>query len=83
MFGILGVFVVNIAAFCVNLFLSMPKWLQVKSEDELRDVAVPALRGEPSEMGVRAVRVVSALLAVSVGVSLGGAIAALVRWSAR
>ena len=69
--GFVGFVVLNIGVFCLNVFLSMPKWLKAKTEEELERVAVPALEGEPTEIGIRTARFIGLLVSACVGIIVG------------
>jgi hypothetical protein len=80
LWGVLGLIIVNIGAFSFNLLLSMPKWLRARNEEEVWEVAEPALRGAPSELGLQTVRVVNWASSACLGLVVGGIAVAVLRW---
>lgn len=77
--GFFGLLSLNFAVFSLNLLLSARTWRRARSEQELENIATPAMRGELTAVGPRTVLAATWLLAASVGILLGAIAAAILQ----
>lgn len=78
--GFLSLVVINIVLFCANLFTAMGAMRGAKDERELEHIMVPALQGEPRQLGIRVLEVFRLLASLSVGFTVGAAVLSVLRF---
>ena len=77
--GFLSLILINIVLFCANLFTAMGKMRGAKNERELEQIMVPALQGEPRQLGVRVLDAFRLLTSLSAGFTVGAAILSVLK----
>src|SRR5262249_29355293 len=65
--GFVGLVLLNILAFSLNLLASLPAIRAAKTEEDVERAAVPALKGEPTALGARATGILGVLVSGMLG----------------
>jgi hypothetical protein len=77
--GFLSLIIINIVLFCANLFTAMGSMRGAKNEGELEQIMVPALQGEPRQLGGRVLDAFRLLTSLSAGFTVGAAILSVLK----
>jgi len=77
--GFLSLVVINIILFCANLFTAMGAMRGAKNERELEQIMVPALQGEPRQLGIRFLEAFRLLASLSAGFTVGAAVLSVLK----
>lgn len=77
--GFLSLVVINIILFCANLFTAMGAMRGAKNERELEQIMVPALQGEPRQLGIRVLEAFRLLASLSAGFTVGAAVLSVLK----
>jgi len=80
-FGAFGAVCINVAVFSIDLLSSTRQWKHARTEEELAEYAVPALRGKLNTIGARTARISAFLLMACIGTLAGAVVAQLMRFA--